>query len=78
LTAGTAISNLKTMEIRLDSELEARLSQLAAEQGRDSESLVVEAVERMVKQNEWFMREVEKGLLLLTGASLSTTRTSGS
>jgi len=35
---------------------------MAAQQGRDSESLVKEAVERLVGYDEWFVREVEKGL----------------
>ena len=43
-------------------DLEAKLSRLASEQGRDRESLVVEAVERMVNYDEWFIHEVEKGL----------------
>jgi predicted transcriptional regulator len=50
------------MEVRLQPDLEAKLSRLASEQGRDRESLVVEAVERMVNHDEWFIREVEKGL----------------
>ena len=50
------------MELHLDPDLQAKLSRLAAEQGRDSESLVVEAVERLVNYDEWFVREVEKGL----------------
>jgi predicted transcriptional regulator len=50
------------MEVRLKPDLEAKLSRLANEQGRDRESLVVEAVERMVDYDEWFVREVEKGL----------------
>ena len=50
------------MEVRLKPDLEAKLSRLASEQGRDRESLVVEAVERMVNYDEWFVREVEKGL----------------
>ena len=50
------------MEVRLKPDLEAKLSRLASEQGRDRESLVVEAVERMVNYDEWFIREVEKGL----------------
>ena len=50
------------MEVRLKPDLEARLSRLASEQGRDRESLVVEAVERMVNYDEWFIQEVEKGL----------------
>jgi predicted transcriptional regulator len=50
------------MEVRLDPDLQAKLSRFATEQGRDSESLVVEAVERMVNYDEWLVREVEKGL----------------
>jgi predicted transcriptional regulator len=50
------------MEVRLNPDLHAKLARLATQQGRDSESLVVEAVERMVNYDEWFMQEVEKGL----------------
>ena len=50
------------MEVHLNSELQQKLSQLAAKQGRDSAALVVEAVERMVGHDEWFLREVEKGI----------------
>jgi predicted transcriptional regulator len=50
------------MEVRLKPDLEAKLSRLASEQGRDRESLIVEAVERMVNYDEWFIHEVEKGL----------------
>jgi predicted transcriptional regulator len=50
------------MDVPLDPDLQAKLSRLAAEQGRASESLVVEAVERMVNYEEWFLREVNKGL----------------
>jgi len=50
------------MDVPLNPDLQAKLSRLAAEQGRASESLVVEAVERMVNHEEWFLREVNKGL----------------
>jgi predicted transcriptional regulator len=50
------------MEVRLKPELQEKLTRLAAQQGRDSESLVAEAVERMVNYDEWFLQEVEKGL----------------
>ena len=36
--------------------------QLASQRGRDTEALVVEAVERLVNYDEWFIREVEKGI----------------
>ena len=50
------------MEVRLKPDLEEKLSRLANEKGRDRESLVVEAVERMVDYDAWFVHEVEKGL----------------
>jgi predicted transcriptional regulator len=42
--------------------LQAKLSRLAVQQGRRTEALVVEAVERLVSYDEWFLREVQKGL----------------
>ena len=50
------------MNVPLNPDLQAKLLRLAASQGRDSEELVVEAVERMVNYEEWFLREVDKGL----------------
>ncbi len=50
------------MEVKLTPELEAKLDSMAAKQGRDAQSLVAEAVERLVNYDEWFVREVEKGL----------------
>jgi predicted transcriptional regulator len=50
------------MEVPLTPDLQAKLSRLAVQQGRPTEALVVEAVERMVSYDEWFLREVQKGL----------------
>ncbi len=50
------------MELRLNPDLEAKLNRVAAEQGRDSETLVQEAVERLLNYHDWFIGEVEKGL----------------
>lgn len=50
------------MEIELSPELQAKLDRLASQQGRDTKSLVHEAVERLVGYDEWFVGEVEKGL----------------
>ena len=50
------------MEVPLNPDLQAKLSRLAAQQGCATETLVVEAVERMVNYDEWFLREVDKGL----------------
>jgi predicted transcriptional regulator len=50
------------MEIKLSPELQAKLDRIASQQGRDSESLVHEAVERLADYDDWFIRQVEKGL----------------
>ena len=50
------------MEVHLTPDLQAKLARLAAEQGRDAEMLVREAIEQFVNYDEWFLREVEKGL----------------
>ena len=42
--------------------MQEKLSRLAAQQGRDSGTLVIEAVERMIDYNQWFAAEVDKGL----------------
>jgi predicted transcriptional regulator len=50
------------MELNLSPELHARLKQVAEQQGRDAESLINEAVERLLRYEEWFVDQVEKGL----------------
>ena len=50
------------MEVKLSPELQAKLDSMAAQQGRDSASLVHEAVERLIGYDEWFIRQVEEGL----------------
>ena len=49
------------MEIELSPELQAKLDGIASQQGRDSKSLVHEAVERLVGYDEWFICQVETG-----------------
>ena len=55
------------MEISFSTDMQAKLARLAVEQGRESSSLVVEAVERFLDYDEWFLREVEKGLAAADG-----------
>jgi predicted transcriptional regulator len=50
------------MDVPFNPDLQAKLKRLAEQQGRASEALIVEAVERMVNYDEWFLREVDKGL----------------
>ena len=50
------------MEVQLTPDLQAKLNRLATESGRDTQALVQEALERFVDYDEWFLREVDKGL----------------
>jgi predicted transcriptional regulator len=50
------------MEVQLTSDQQAKLTRMAAEQGRAAETLVQEAVERLLNYDEWFSLEVDKGL----------------
>ena len=50
------------MEVHLNPDMQAKLARLAAEPGRNTEALVQEAIARFVDYDEWFIREVEKGL----------------
>jgi len=60
------------MEIVFTQELENKLCRLASKEGRDSASLVVEAVERLVDYDAWFLAEVDKGLVQIeAGRTLS-------
>jgi predicted transcriptional regulator len=51
-----------SVDVPLNPDLQAKLTRLAEQQGRASSALIVEAVERMVNYDEWFLREVDKGL----------------
>ncbi|HUI42477.1 MAG TPA: hypothetical protein VL523_10965 [Terriglobia bacterium] len=50
------------MNVSLKPEVEAKLARLAAESGREPETLAREAIEGLVNYDEWFITEVEKGL----------------
>ena len=50
------------MDVHFSPELEAKLIRAAEQQGRNTESLVQEAVERLLNYDEWFARQVEEGL----------------
>jgi predicted transcriptional regulator len=49
------------MQVNLAPELEGKLTRLAAEQGRDVDHLVSDAVERLVDYDTWFMKAIEEG-----------------
>lgn len=50
------------MEVHLNADVQAKLSRIAAARGSDAELLAREAIERFVDYDEWFIREVEKGI----------------
>ena len=50
------------MEVQFTSDQQAQLTRMAAEQGRAAKPLVQEAVERLLNYDDWFWREVDKGL----------------
>jgi predicted transcriptional regulator len=50
------------MEVHFNPELQAKLARMATLQGRDPQTLVQEAVERLVDHEDWFLQEVDKGL----------------
>ena len=50
------------MEVTLSADVQARLTRIAHERGTDAQALAREAIERLVGYDDWFVREVEKGL----------------
>jgi predicted transcriptional regulator len=50
------------MEVQFTQDQQAKLSRMAAAQGRAAEVLVQEAVDRLLRYEEWFSQEVDKGL----------------
>lgn len=60
------------MEVTLSPDLEAKLTRIAHERGIDAQVLAREAIERLLDYDDWFVREVEKGLAQIErGGTLS-------
>jgi predicted transcriptional regulator len=51
------------MNLHVPAELDARLTELAAETGRTVDQVAVDLFASSVDRDEWFRREVEKGRL---------------
>ena len=51
-----------TMEVSLAPEVEARLARIASEAGKAASQVVEELIASYVDHDEWFKREVQKGL----------------
>jgi predicted transcriptional regulator len=52
----------RRMEVTLSAELQAKLARIAEERGKNPQDLAREAIERLVDYDDWFLREVDKGL----------------
>ena len=53
---------LKATSVRLDDETLARIGQMADAMDRPRAWLMAEAIKQYVAREEWFIREVEKGI----------------
>ena len=53
------------MEIHFKPELEDKLNRIASQSGRQAGQIVEELVETYVEHDQWFRREVDKGLAQL-------------
>jgi predicted transcriptional regulator len=50
------------MEVKLNPELQAKLARVASENNRGVEEYVQQLVENYLEHDEWFRRQVKKGL----------------
>ena len=50
------------MELNVPPDLQTKLARAADRRGVAAEALELEAIERAVEYDDWFLREVEKGL----------------
>ena len=53
---------LKATSVRLDDDTLARVGQMAEAMDRPRAWLMAEAIKQYVSREEWFIREVEKGV----------------
>jgi predicted transcriptional regulator len=60
------------MEVNLSPDLEGKLARAAGRRGISADVLVLEAIERAVDYDDWFVREVEKGLTQIDAGQILT------
>jgi predicted transcriptional regulator len=60
------------MEVNLSTDLEGKLARAADRRGVSAEALIREAIERAVDYDDWFIREVEKGLAQIDAGQVLT------
>ena len=60
------------MEVKLPADLEDKLARTADRRGISAELLIREAIERAIDYDDWFIREVEKGLAHVNAGQVLT------
>jgi predicted transcriptional regulator len=60
------------MEVNLPPEVESKLARLAVQRGTDAQGLARTAIESFVDYDDWFIREVEKGLAQIEQGAVLT------
>jgi predicted transcriptional regulator len=60
------------MELNVPADLQDKLTRAASRRGIAAEALALEAIERAVDHEDWFLREVEKGLAQVGRGELLT------
>ena len=60
------------MEVSLSPEQQAKLARLAKERGTDAQALARVAIVRLLEYDDWFVREVEKGLAQVESSNTLT------
>ena len=60
------------MDLNLPPDLQTKVALAADRRGMTPEVLVLEAIERAVEYDDWFVREVEKGLAQVERGELLT------
>ena len=60
------------MEVNLSPDIESKLARAAGRRGVSAELLAREAIERAVDYDDWFIREVEKGLAQIDAGQVLT------
>jgi predicted transcriptional regulator len=65
------------MEVNLPPEVETKLARLANQRGIDAQALARTAIESFVDYDDWFIREIEKGLAQIDRGEVLTHETVG-
>ena len=60
------------MEVILPPDVETKLARLANQRGTDAHALALAAIERFVDYDDWFIREIEKGLAQIDRGAVLT------